>query len=785
MIGRRVPRLEDARLVAGKGRYTDDIRPDNQVYAVFVRSPHAHAWIKGIDTTQAAGAPGVLAVLTGQDYAAGGFRGIDHLVHTPDAVRYTEPTFKTSLTGHIFDEPHMPLPTDKARHVGQAVAVVIANSRYEALDAAEIVAVDYEPIDPVAAIEDAVKPGAPRLWDQAPGNLYFQTQLGDKDAAVAAFRNAHLVVRRDFKSSRIVNCQMEPRSVIAEHNPASGAFTITTGCQGAHRVRAAVANALGVTNDKVRVICPDVGGGFGPRTLPAIEQVVVPWAAMVVGRPVKWTSDRSEAFLADYQGRDALLRGAMALDADGRILAIDHEWYGNVGGNAVSYVPLSNGTRIITTVYRIPVMAVLVSAVATNTVSTGPYRGAGRPEATHLMERLLDVAAKELGLDALEVRRRNILTKADLPYVTPTGLTYDSGDFLGNMELAVEVADWAGFGQRQKESESRGRLRGIGIGNYVEAPVGALRERVELTVLHDGSVDLIAGSQSTGQGHETVFAQVVSARLGTPLSRIRLRTGDTALVKLGGGTHSDRSMRIVGTLLMQACDQVISRTCQALAHKYEVGLDCVAFAAGCYEVRKEAEPLRIRLEDIAAELSDGRVSGNPLHAEVEFEGRIPAHPTGVAVCELEVDPEIGSIEICHYTSVDDSGQIINPLIVHGQMHGGLAQGLGQALYEGFHVDRSSGQVLTGSYMDYGVPRAGCIPVDLRLREVEDPTSGNPLRVKGGGEGGTIPATACVFNALAHAFRGFTDREPPMPATPGAIWDFLRSAGYAPGGSDDS
>lgn len=779
MIGQRIARLEDARLVAGQGRYTDDIQPANQTCAVFVRSPHPHAWIKGIDAAEARCAPGVLAVLTGEDYEAAGFRGIDHLVHTQDAVRYKEPTFKSSLTGRIFDAAHMPLPTDKVRHVGQAVAVVVASTRYEAMDAAELVAVDYEPIDPVPSIEHALQAAAAVLWEQVPANLYFQTQLGDKEAARTAFANAHLVVRREFKNSRIVNCQMEPRSVIGEYDAQQCSYTVTTGCQGALRVRAAVATALGVSPENVRVICPDVGGGFGPRTMPYIEQVVIPWAARVVGRPVKWTSDRSEAFLSDYQGRDALLRGAMAFDAEGRILAIDHEWYGNVGANAVSYVPMSNGTRIITTVYRVPVMSVLVSAVATTTVSTAPYRGAGRPEATHLMERLLDLAAPQLGLDPIEIRRRNIVHKSDMPYVTHTGLTYDSGDFLGNMELALEVSDWGGFEQRKKLSSANGRLRGIGIANYVEAPVGNPRERVELSVLRDGSVDLVTGTQSTGQGHETAYAQVISARLGTPMTQVKLRTGDTKFVKVGGGTHSDRSMRIVGTLLMQACDQIIEASSHALASRHGVEPGRVSFGEGQFIIQTASGAQHVSLQAVAAEISDGCGGPSPLYAEVDFEGRIPAHPTGVAVCELEVDPEIGSVQICRYTSIDDSGQVINPLIVEGQMHGGLAQGLGQALYEGFHVDPSSGQVLTGSYMDYGVPRAGCIPADLRLKEVEDPTAGNPLRVKGGGEGGTLPATACVFNALASAFGAFTDREPPMPATPGAIWDFLRSNGYVP------
>jgi carbon-monoxide dehydrogenase large subunit len=776
MIGQPLPRLEDRRLVTGNGRYTDDINVDGQVYAAFLRSPHAHAIIASIDTEAAREAPGVLAVLTGQDYLDAGFQGIQHVPNPADAIEHAQPAFSNSLTGSIFNKLHLPLPTDKVRHVGEPVVMVIANTALQARDAAEMIAVDYEVLDAVVDGEEAMQPGAPRLWDDAPGNLCFQVQLGDRAAAQEMFGKAAHVVRRVFRNSRIVNSQMEPRAAIGMYDAAQGSYTLISGSQGANRLKLCLMGALKAPAEKIRVVCPDVGGGFGPRSMLYAEQLSVVWGARHLGRPVKWTGDRSEAFLSDYQGRDAITRAAIAFDADGRMLAIDNEWIGNVGAHTVSYVPMSNGSRVMTTVYHVPVAAVHISAVLTNTVPTGPYRGAGRPEANHMMERMLDIAAREMNIDRVEIRRRNLVPRSAFPYRSPMGLNYDSGDFEGNMDRALALADWSGFEARRAASLAKGRLRGIGLANYIEAPVGAPRERIEMTVLPEGVIDIVSGTQTQGQGHATTFAQVIASQLGVPVDAVRLRTGDTDFVSVGGGSHSDRSMRLGGTLLVQASAQLIETARPVAAALLGAPEERIAFADGAF--RDPQSPASVTIFDVARRMAAQGTPSDPaltaLHAPAEMNGRISAHPTGSAICELEVDPDTGDVELLHYASVDDVGQPINPLIVEGQVHGGLAQGIGQAFSEGYYIESGSGQVLSGSYMDYGVPRAGCVP-PLSIEFSEDPTSGNPLRVKGGGESGITPATAVIFNALADALRDIGTDELPMPATPAAIWSFMHRA----------
>lgn len=764
MIGQPLPRLEDRRLVTGNGSYTDDISVDGQVYAAFMRSPHAHARIVAIDTTAALAAEGVLAVLTGADYLAAGYQGIEHVPMPLDAIDHTMPAFSDAI-GAAYRRLHLPLAIDAVRHVGEAVVMVVAHSAAQARDAAELVDVDYDVLDAVVRADAALADGAPQLYDDAPGNLCFEVQLGDLARARAAFDGAHLVLRREFHHSRVVNCQMEPRAAIGVHDAATGHYTLISGSQGAVRQKMGVIAALRVGADKVRVVCPDVGGGFGPRSSLYVEQVAVLWAARAVGRPVKWTGDRSEAFLSDYQGRDAIVRAAIAFDADGRILALDHEWLGNVGAHTVSYVPMSNGTRVLTSVYDVPVAAVHIRAALTNTAPTAPYRGAGRPEANHVMERLLDLGAQALGIDRVDIRRRNVVQRSAMPYRSAMGLNYDSGDFAGNMERVLELADWANFPARRAESAARGKLRGIGLVNYIEAPVGAPRERIEMRVEAGGVIDLVAGTQTQGQGHATTFAQVVVAYLGVPIDAVRLRTGDTAFVSVGGGTHSDRSMRLGGTLLVQCAAQVIALGKTSWAALRGIDAAAIAFEAGRFHGGGES----IGLFELAGALAAAGMA--PLDVVAEFNGRMAAHPTGAAAMELEVDPDTGDVKLLHYASVDDVGQPINPLIVEGQVHGGLAQGIGQALSEGFQVDPDSGQVMSGSYMDYGVPRAGAVPrITLEFRE--DPTSGNPLRVKGGGESGITPATAVIFNALADAVGDDDAAELAMPATPAVIWQHL-------------
>ncbi|MEI5996380.1 xanthine dehydrogenase family protein molybdopterin-binding subunit [Paraburkholderia bengalensis] len=776
MIGKPIPRVEDQRFVTGNGQYTDDIRVDGQVHAAFLRSPHAHAALRSIDVTAAQAAPGVIAVLIGQDYLDDGFQGVDHVPNPVDAVDATKKAFLTSLTGSIFNQFHIPLPVDRVRYVGEAIAMVIAETPLQARNASELIEVDYDVLDAVINGADAMQPDAPQLWDGAPGNLCFQTQIGDREAARQILAQADRVVRREFHHSRLVNCQMEPRSAIGMHDAANDVYTLISGSQGAVRQQLVLAAALKVPPARMRVVCPDTGGGFGPRSFVYVEQLAVVWAARRIGRPVKWTSDRSEAFLSDYQGRDAIIRCAIGFSKDGRILAIDNEWIGNVGAHTVSYVPMSNGTRIMTTVYDVPVAAVHVSAVLTNTVPTAPYRGAGRPEATHVIERMLDLAAAELGIERAEIRRRNLVSHDKLPYRSPMGLTYDSGEFERNMARALTLAKWDSFEERRAQSRANGRLRGIGLANYIESPVGAPRERIELTVHADGSVDIVSGTQSTGQGHETTFAQVIAHHLGVPMEAVTLRTGDTAFVSVGGGSHSDRTMRLGGMLLVDTAQQIIATGKQVAAALFGVAVSEVEFADASFTA--SAAGKRISLAEVARQVSQDGVPGDPsmkkLYAHAEVNTRVPAHPTGAAVCELEVDPDTGMVELVNYTSVDDVGQPINPLIVEGQVHGGLAQGIGQALSEGFYVDRETGQVLTGSYMDYGMPRAGVIP-PLNVELTEDPTHGNPLRVKGGGESGITPATATIFNALADALREYGHDELAMPATPKVVWEYIHRA----------
>ncbi|VCU70373.1 Caffeine dehydrogenase subunit alpha [Pigmentiphaga humi] len=774
LVGKPLPRAEDIRLVSGRGRYTDDMSLPGQAYSAFVRSPYAHAEIRGMDLEAARQAPGVIAVLCGQDYLDDGFQGMDHIPNPADAIAFKERAFLHSHTGSVFNQRHLPLVVDRVRHVGEPIVLVVAHTVREARDACELVEIDYEPLPTVVDAVQAMEEGAPQLWDGAPRNLCFQAHAGSDEAAVLeAFARAHHVVRREFRNSRVVNCQMEPRSVIGSYDERTGEFLLLAGSQGVTRQQMCMADALRISPSQLRVIAQDVGGGFGPRSCVNPDQLAVLWAARRAGCPVKWTSDRNEAFLSDYQGRDQIIRAAMALDADGRILAIDNEVIGNIGAHTVSYVPLSNGSRIMTTVYHVPVAIARLSAVLTNTPPTGPYRGAGRPEATHVMERMLDIAAHELGLDRIELRRRNIIQPAQMPYRSPMGLNYDSGAFAANMERALQVSEWQDAASRKQEARSRGKLLGIGLSNYVESPVGAPRERIELTIGTDGRVDFVAGTQSTGQGHETTFLQVLADELGVPFEAITLRTGDSAFVKVGGGSHSDRSMRLVGHLIFEATARLREIGSQVAAAMLGCDPGQVTIGHGSFTDGSERS---VSLAEVAAQIERAGLPGQPderrFFTSAEFNGRIPAHPTGTAICELEIDPETGDVEIVRYTSIDDVGRPINPQIIDGQVHGGLAQGIGQAFFEDYYIDPESGQVFSGSYMDYGVARAGAIPAHLSIELTEDRTHGNALGVKGGGESGITPATAAIFNALTDAMGGALEEEIPMPATPSVLWKLL-------------
>ena len=766
-VGQAIPRFEDLRFITGRGRYTDDILAPGAAHAAFARSDHAHAIVEAIEVAGAAAAPGVIAVLTGADYLADQRAPMRHIPIPADAIDPGAPGFSRETT---FDRGHVPLVVDRVRQVGEAVAMVLAETLEQAIAAADLVVVRYRPLPVVVDTDDAVAPGAPALYDERPDNICLCEDFGDPDATQRAFDRAHLVVEGEFQDSRVVTCQMEPRAAIGEYDEARGVFRLTSGSQGAVRQRQELAQALAVPIENVEVICPDTGGGFGTRTTLYLEQLLVVWAARRIGRPVRWTATRSESFLSDYQGRGLKIRARLALDAEGRILALHSAVDGNVGAHTVSYVPLNNHQRIATTAYHAPAAHVRVRAILTNTTPTVPYRGAGRPEAHFVMERLLDMAAARLGIDRIELRRRNLLRRAQLPYRTPTGLTYDSGDFTGNMDRVLAMADWNGFPARRAESKARGLLRGIGIANYVESPVGAVRERMTVIVAEDGAVEVLAGTQSTGQGHETTFIQVAADALQVEMSAIRLVTGDTRRIQVGGGTHSDRSMRLGGTLLVEACAEIVTRARVIAAAELGVPADEILHEDGLFGHPGSNRTLTLgQVCDRAIRAGEG-----PLAATANLSGRIPAHPCGAAVCELEIDPETGVAQVLRYSSVDDVGQPINPMIVDGQTHGGIAQGIGQALMEDLQVDPVTGQLLGGSFMDYGVPRADQLPnFDLEL--VEDPTHGNPLRVKGAGEGGVTPALAAVGNALVDALAPYGVEHVPLSATPQRIWKIIREA----------
>src|SRR5215468_1684139 len=775
-IGRAMPRFEDLRFVRGSGNYTDDVSLPEQGYAAFVRAPHAHARIVSIDISAARRRPGVLAVLTGEDYVGDGHIGMAHFPNPADANDVSIPTFAPTPERKILDQLQLPLALGCVRFVGEAVAVVVAESPVAARDAAEAVVVEYQVLPAVTDVMEALADGAPTIWPDAPDNLALDCAFGDCAAVEAAIKDAHVVVEQTIRNQRTASAFMEPRAAIGSYDAAQQ-HTLISGCQGAHRLRHALAACFKVQQERVHVICPDVGGAFGSRFNIYPEQVAVVWAARRVGRPVKWTADRSEAFLTDYTARDVVTRARLAFDRRGRMLALALELTANTGAHTVSYVPLSNGYRVAPTVYDVPMAWVRLRGVMTNTVPTAPFRGAGRPEATTVMERLMDIAAKRLKIDRVDLRRRNLIRRDALPHRTATGLTYDSGDFAGNLARALQTADWDGFPVRRREAKKRGRLLGIGVANYVETPVGMPHERVAIKVSAAGSVALIVGTQSSGQGHETSFRQVVADQLGVDPEAIHFVSGDSAALASGGGTHSDRSMRLAGALMVETSRTVIDKARRIAAVMLDVAEGHISFADGLFVAPNSNR--RLTLFDIARAIDDLTSLPDdlraPLAAEASFTGRIPAYPTGAAVCEAEVDPETGAIEIRRYTSIDDGGQPINPLILHGQVHGGVAQGVGQAMMEAAVYEPGSGQLLSASFLDYGMPRADHFPHQLEIELTEDPTKGNVLRVKGGGEAGITPSSAVLMNAVMDALADIGIEHMDMPATPQRVWRAIRDA----------
>jgi len=768
-IGKPLRRKEDRRLVTGRGRYTDDVARPGQAHAGMVRSPHAHAVIRGIDPGDALKTPGVLAVLTGAD-AAGD--GVGLITHPAVPTNPHEVPLKSRDGSPFFIAPHAPLPTDRARFVGEPVAMVLADTPAAARDGAELVRVDWQPLPATVATADAV--GGPPVWGERASNLCVDSEAGDVAATEAAFARAVHVVRLETQVNRVTGVPMEPRGVLGEYDAASGRYTVFTGSGGSWRIQQDVARTLGVPPAAVRVVAGDVGGNYGTRNSCYPEQALVAWAARRLGRPVKWTGDRRETMLTDYQARDLVSHAELALDADGRFLALRAVNTSNVGAHAVSFIPLAKGVAVLPSVYDIPVASIHGRAVLTNTAPTTPYRAAGRPEVMFVIERLIDLAARRHGFDRVALRRRNLVPAGVMPYRNPVGLLYDSGDYADAQDRVVALADWAGFEARRAEARRRGRYRGIGIANYIELNTGAPRERAEITVRPEGRVDVVLGTLSSGQGHETSFAQLVTEWLGVGVDQVRLVTGDTDLLPFGGGSHSGRSMRLGAVVMARASDQIVARGVQLAAWLLEAAPPDIEFVDSRFTVKGTDRAVGLFEVAAAAERSDTPEElRGPLAGVSDETMPVPSYPYGCAVSEVEVDPETGVVEVVRHTSVDDVGRAVNPLILHGQTHGGIAAGVGQALWELCHYD-AEGQLTSATFMDYALPRADSLPsFTTELSEV--PSTSNPLGLRGGGEGGTTPALAAVINAVVDALAELGVEHIEMPATPERVWRAIQAA----------
>jgi carbon-monoxide dehydrogenase large subunit len=768
-FGRPVRRREDPRLITGAGRFSDDVNLPGQTYAAFVRSPHAHARIRSIDAAPALTLPGVLAVLTGEDAARDGLQPIPH---NPVPTNPHEVPLRNPDGSPFFVSSHHSLPRDRARFVGEAVAMVVAESAAVARDAAERVLVDWRPLAAVVTADDATAPGAPIVWDEAGGNVCVQTEAGDAAATEAAFRGAAHVVRLRTRVNRVTGVPMEPRAVVAAWD--GERYTLHAGSGGSWRIRADVAAVLGVPSRVVRVVARDVGGNYGTRNPCYPEFPLVAWAARRLGRPVKWTGDRREMLLTDFQARDLVSDAELALDADGRFLGVRALNVSNVGAHAVSFVPLAKGLGVLPSVYLVPAAHLRGRAVHTNTPPTYPYRAAGRPEVLFVIERLIDLAARRHGFDRLALRRRNLVPSSAMPHRNPVGLLYDSGDYAAAQDRVVALADWAGFEGRRAEARRRGRYRGIGIAHYIELNTGMPRERAQITVQPDGIIEIVLGTLSSGQGHETSFPQLVVEWFGVELDQVRFVTGDTDLMPVGGGSHSGRSMRLGAVVMARASDAIVEKGKRIAAWLLEAADADIEFARQRFTVKGTDRSVGL-FEVAAAALRPDAPEDvrGPLAGVSDETMSVPSYPYGCAVCEVEVDPDTGVVEVVRWTTVDDVGRAVNPLILHGQAHGGIAAGVGQALWEHCHYD-AGGQLLAATFMDYALPRADALPsFTTELSEV--PSTSNPLGLRGGGEGGTTPALGALVNAIVDALAELGVEHVEMPATPERVWRAIQTA----------
>lgn len=777
-VGQSVRRVEDPRLVQGLGRYSDDVSLARQAHAVVVRSPHAHADVVGIDTSAALAAPGVVAVLTGDDVAADGLGTLP-----------SDRNRKRRDGSPAFPTPRPALARGRVRHVGDPVALVVAETRAQALDAAERVVVRYAPRPAVTATAQALRPGAPVVWDEAPDNVAFVWEAGNRDAVARAFDTAAHVTRLPFVVTRVAAAPLEPRGAVGEWDRRTGRYTLHTGIQGPHGVRGLLADVLKVPQSQMRVVTAEVGGSFGMRNGVYPEMVLVLWAARRLGRPVKWTSDRREGFVSDEHGRDNVSTAELALDADGKFVGLRVAITLNVGAYLTqrSAGPGTNNVGGVAGVYTTPAIHVQTTGVFTHTVPTGPYRGAGRPEATYAIERVIDAAARELGVDPIELRRRNLIPASAMPFKTGLVFTYDCGDFARGLDMALSLADQAGFEKRRLEARQRGRLRGLGIANPIEVAGGPYSgpnpDTAEVCVNADGSVTLYAGSTSMGQGNETAFAQIVADRLGVPPERIQVLWGDSDLLGSGRGNGGSGALTVGGSAVVRATEKIVERGRRLAAHMLEAAPEDVVFRDGRFTVA--GTDRGVTLAAVARTAYNPRLVPAGMETgfseTASFAAPAMTFPNGTQICEVEIDEETGRVDIVRHTVVDDVGRMVNPMLVKGQIHGGVVQGLGQALFEEVVYDRESGQLLTGSFMDYAMPRAEDVPF-FEVDSHEVPTKINPLGAKGVGEAGTVGALPALLNAVNDALAPLGVRHLDMPVTPERVWRAIEEARARAGGA---
>ena len=766
-IGQGVPRWEDPRLLRGGGRYSDDLNRPNQAYGHVLRSPHANATILSIDTEAAKAAPGVLGVWTGDDYAASGLGNI------PCAV----PRQKADGTP-MFTPPNGALRKGAVKMVGDPVCWVVAETAKQAQDAAEMILVDYEELKPITNTAHALDADAGKVWDEAPDNVCFVFEMGDKDKTDAAFASAHHVTKLDINITRVSVAPMEPRACIGEYDKYDERYTLITGTQGPHGVRAAIAEPiLKVPAHKLRVISEDMGGAFGMRSGPYPENILVLWTARELGRPVKWTGDRTDSFQADDQARDNVVTAELALDENGIFTGLRVSTVANLGAYLTMLGPHSSTNNLgsLSNVYKTPAIYTHVTGVFTNTNSTGPYRGAGRPEAVYTVERVIDTAAREMGIDAAEIRRRNMIPQISEPYSTGFLFTYDSGEFEKNMDSALNMIEYDTFAARRADAEARGKLRGIGIANCIEQSAGGPPEWAQIRFDPSGTVTLIMGTHNHGQGHETIFRQMLADMLGLEFEQVRMLQGDTDVAMAGTGTFGSRSSGVGGASIQMASNKIIEKCKLVVSHYLEAAVEDIEFGDGTFAVAGTDKTMDLM---DAAKKAQSFMTAPPgfevgLDEWAAWSPPAPTFPNGCHVAEVEIDPDTGTTEIVRYCMVDDVGTVINPLLLAGQVHGGAVQGIGQIMCENMVWDDESGQMISGSFMDYTMPRADdCPSYEKAENEVPSPT--NPMGIKGAGEAGCVGAMPAVMNAVCDALATRGIRTFDMPASPNRIWQALQT-----------